>query len=136
MPGFNLESARRISRVVRRVEAMHGGTGQRRGKFDGLAGGLFPVSLEQIGGADGSPTSAATWTYDIYPFAPDGPDEYSPEPYVEAVDIAASPHNWQRTDGVVMPATKGIAFGVPGPDLVLIWCDEVYGGEPCGETET
>jgi hypothetical protein len=35
MPGFNLESARRISRVVRRVEAMHGGTGPRRGKFEG-----------------------------------------------------------------------------------------------------
>ncbi|MGC9260923.1 MAG: hypothetical protein ACP5I8_12740, partial [Phycisphaerae bacterium] len=64
---FDLESARRISAAVEEVEATVHDMGGR-GRFITATSppGTFPVLLEQNGGADGTQTSAATWTYNIY----------------------------------------------------------------------
>ncbi len=79
----------------------------------------FPVILEQTGGAQGTPSAAATWTYSVT-------DATRLVTVGTDVDPAASPHEWRRPPaGKVTPATFGYASLSAGGVLTVGWINEL-----------
>jgi hypothetical protein len=85
---------------------------------------LFPVALSQVGGSQGTTTTAAGWTYDVT-------NALSGNALGSAIDPSASPHKWQRpTVGPMQKATLGYAHYASG-DLVIGWTNEALHSEAC-----
>lgn len=110
-----------LARLARKVDGMRGDgvintpeaiviqrQGQRR--KGGGSGELFPVSLEQDGGADGTDSTAPTYTYEA---TRNG----------KVIGSTLSPQQ-QRPNGAVVPAAIGMCCYVDG-ELTLWWCDEI-----------
>lgn|GEM_PF-1125223 len=80
---------------------------------------VFPVTLSQTGGAQGTPSMPASWRYAVF-------DATSGLTLVTNVDPAAAPHEWRRpAAGKVTPATHGYASLSSGGLLVIGWINEV-----------
>jgi hypothetical protein len=84
----------------------------------------FPVNLVQVGGTQGTDSTAASWTYDVF-----GLDD-AVAALVEDAAPTTSPHQWRRpTLGEMSQATFGYAHwqsdGEGGRELVLGWINEV-----------
>lgn len=69
--------------------------------------GIFPVRVVQVGGADGSGSSAATWTYDVYrPSGNPAADATEGQKIGTAVAVSKP-----RPNGKMIPGDKyGLAF--------------------------
>lgn len=88
------------------------------------SGGVFPVTLDRVGGAAGSAAAPATWTYDV---AGIGGEELG-----TAINPVASPHAWRRPAvGIMTEATSGLAYFDADGDVVLTWINEVAQQEAC-----
>lgn len=88
-------------------------------------GQLFPVTLTQVSGAQGSAAAAATWTYDVT-------DSITAEALGSNVDPTASPHLHQRpTVGQMKKATAGLAYYRADRTLVLATVNEQADQEAC-----
>jgi hypothetical protein len=99
------------------------------GKFyalpNGGAGSVIPVKLVQVGGAQGTATAAATWTYDVK-------DIQSDDTLASGVNPVSSPHQYKRPSvGQMIKATFGYAHRSGSGDLVLGWINEVADQETC-----
>jgi len=85
---------------------------------------VVPVEMVQSGGADGTDSGPATWTYTVRDLVTDN---------TVATDLSpvAAPHRHIRPSvGVMIPATTGLM--VHGPDgPTLLWCNEVAEQEAC-----
>jgi hypothetical protein len=89
------------------------------------AGALFPVDLAQVGGADGSDTAPATWTYDVA-------DSITGVSLASAVDPTSAPHRHRRPSaGSMLVADVGIAYRTKAGALVLASINEVADQGPC-----
>jgi hypothetical protein len=98
------------------------------GKFyalpNGGAGSVIPVKLVQVGGAQGTATAAATWTYDVK-------DIQSDDTLASGINPVSSPHQYKRPSvGQMIKATFGYAH-YDDEDLVLGWINEVADQETC-----
>jgi hypothetical protein len=98
------------------------------GKFYALPGGgagaVIPVKLVQVGGAQGTATTAATWTYDVKDFDTN-------DTLASGVNPVNSPHQYKRPSvGQMIKATFGYAH-YDDDDLVLGWINEVADQETC-----
>ena len=96
------------------------------GKLGGYAipvGVAFGIKLTQTGGADGTATAAATWTYTV--------TDVNDNVLGTAVDPTASPHNWRRAPGECAPATAGLAHINGDGNTVIDWINELPGTEGC-----
>jgi hypothetical protein len=99
--------------------------------YGGLMAGLvFAVDLNQVGGANGDFETAPTWTYDVYPLGASISAEFR---LAAAVDPSASPHSLVRSHGEALPATRGTAARKADGTLVLLWVNEAPGVELCPE---
>ncbi|MGD9692395.1 MAG: hypothetical protein AB7G17_13240 [Phycisphaerales bacterium] len=80
---------------------------------------VFPITLSQTGGEQGTPSAPASWRYAVF-------DSTSGLTLVTNVDPAAAPHEWRRpAAGKVAPATHGYASLSSGGLLVIGWINEV-----------
>lgn len=85
----------------------------------------FPVTLTQVGGAQGTASAAATWTYDVA-------DAISAASLETAVNPTASPHQWRRPGvGAITPATFGYAHYTAQGELAVGWINETLEQEAC-----
>lgn len=85
----------------------------------------FPVTLTQVGGAQGTASTAATWTYDVA-------DAISAASLEAAVNPTASPHQWRRPGvGAVSRATFGYAHYTAQGELAVGWINETLEQEAC-----
>jgi hypothetical protein len=88
---------------------------------------VFPVTLAQVGGSQGTNAAAASWTYDVKDFDSDDVLE-------AAVNPTASPHKFKRPSvGQMIKATFGYAHYTSDGDLALGWINEVADQEACEE---
>jgi hypothetical protein len=95
----------------------------------GGGGRVFPVTLYQIGGSQGTATAPASWTYDVLNYD-------TGELILSAVDPVAPPHRWRRPSvGQMLQANFGYAHylndGSEWPVLVLGWINEVAEQQAC-----
>jgi len=91
----------------------------------GRAAQVFPVRLEQTGGANGSASGPATWTYTLR-------ELLTGAKLQEAVDPTAEPHQWRRpTVGGMSAATFGYAHYAADGQLALGWINETVEQEAC-----
>ncbi len=72
----------------------------------------IPVLVSQVGGSNGTTSTAATWTYDVTDVASN------------AIDTALAP-SWQRAKGKKIAATHGFGYYDPSGTFVLESVDEV-----------
>ncbi|MEQ9616673.1 MAG: hypothetical protein RLN60_01420 [Phycisphaerales bacterium] len=80
---------------------------------------VFPITLSQTGGEQGTPSMPATWRYAVT-------DATSGLTLVTNVDPTADPHQWRRpVVGKVEPATHGYASLSSVGLLVIGWINEV-----------
>jgi hypothetical protein len=89
---------------------------------------LFPVKIVQVGGADGTSSTPATWTYDIYALTGTATDDADAgELLAESQDIAPSRPNGKRNAGDLY----GLAFY--DGDTLILWDAGEYEntGEGC-----
>lgn len=92
----------------------------------GRAPATFPVKLTQVGGAQGTDTDPATWTYDV--LDPCTEEVLSDSP----VDPTATPHKWQRPSvGQMIEATYGMARFDSDGAVVLTWVNETPEQQAC-----
>lgn len=85
----------------------------------------FPVTLTQVGGAQGTASAAATWTYDVA-------DAISGGSLATAANPTASPHQWRRPGvGAISPATFGYAHYTAQGELAVGWINETLEQEAC-----
>jgi len=90
-----------------------------------LASSLLPVNLNQTGGAQGSNTTAASWTYDVT-------DVVSDSVLASSVNPVVSPHHWVRPSvGQMSMATFGYAHYDSSNQLVLGWINEMVVQTAC-----
>lgn len=89
-----------------------------------MMGVLFPVTLAQTGGADGTNAAAATWTYTVT-------DVRQSVELGTSVDPTASPHKWVRDIGPMAKATAGLAYWSSPGTFVLTWLNELPSSELC-----
>ncbi len=87
----------------------------------GGGGVMVPVDLVQVGGAQGTQTTAATWTYDVFRADERGT---GPTALETAVDPTAAPSNWVRHLGHMSAATFGLAYYNVDGNLELTWINE------------
>ncbi len=91
----------------------------------GRAAQIFPVRLEQTGGANGSASGPATWTYTLR-------EVLTGAKLQEAVDPTADPHQWRRPAvGRMSAATFGYAHYTADGQLALGWINETVEQEAC-----
>ncbi len=80
---------------------------------------VFPITLVQTGGLDGSPALPATWTYAVS-------DATSGITLGTNIDPVAPLHQWKRPPtGKMIPATHGYASLTGGGFLVIGWINEL-----------
>ncbi len=88
---------------------------------------IFPVRLQDVGGAPGNATTPATWEYDIV-------DYFTGETLLTNVNPVNWPHMWRRPSvGFMYQADLGYAHYDDQGNIVLGWINEVVGQEPCYE---
>lgn len=116
---FTADAARRIVRAAHEIERQIGANSQRTRQWpiDDTLPGVFPVRVIMVGGIDGSPTTKATWIYDVYDL--DGTNRIAqnwplsrPRPYGSMVYQTAS-------------ISYGLAFYNSNGDLILWDAGEV-----------
>lgn len=84
----------------------------------------FAIAMVQVGGADGSSTVAASWTYDVKNLPG---DTLSLSP----VDPGSALHRFRRPAlGAMVKATYGLAH-YEARQIVIDWCNEVPVVEAC-----
>lgn len=114
------ESPEAISRMVRGVSPPRQIIG--RAINSGIA---FPVTLTQTGGAQGSDTAIATWTYTVS-------HAITGIQLATEVSPVADPHKWQRPSvGWIIAATFGYAHYNTSGALVIGWLNEIPDQEAC-----
>lgn len=92
----------------------------------GGSGAVFPVSLVQSGGSNGTGSSPPTLRYIVQD--PTTGVNLIPT----AVDPAATPHKFRRPFvGFVHAATFGLAYRNAQSQIVLMWINEIPYQEPC-----
>lgn len=85
---------------------------------------IFPITMTQTGGSQGTSTAAASWSYTVDDFL-------TGEELATTVNPVNSPHKWQRPEkGQMQKATAGIATWKEG-DLVVLWTNEQISVEAC-----
>lgn len=86
----------------------------------------LPVTMLQIGGANGGPTSDATYTYKLT-----DPSTSPVTVLIAETEISTNTFGWwARTIGPVDVATFGHAF-TDGTNWIVTWCNERSQKEPC-----
>ena len=89
------------------------------------AGSLFPITMAQTGGSQGTNAAAASWTYTVT-------DTLSGATIGTGVNPVNSPHLWRRPSiGQMVAATAGLAYRTAAGALVITWTNEVEGPEAC-----
>jgi hypothetical protein len=89
------------------------------------AGGVFPVTLAQTGGAQGTNAAAASWTYTVT-------DTLSGASLGTGIDPVAAPHLWRRrSPGQMSVATAGLAYYTAAGVLTITWTNEANIEEAC-----
>lgn len=88
--------------------------------------GVFPVTMVHTGGADGTGTTQATWTYTVK-------DAETDEELETDCDPTADPHTFgaRPNVGVCRKATSGLAYYLADGTLSVRWCDEVLVNQQC-----
>lgn len=91
----------------------------------GKTPGLFPVDLEQTGGAHGDENAQASWTYTVK-------DVFTTATLKTNVNPGQSPHKFKRPAvGWMASATFGYAYFDGDGALVVGWVNEVPEQETC-----
>jgi hypothetical protein len=86
---------------------------------------VFPVTLTQAGGSDGTSSAKASWTYNVA-------DALTGDSLASAADPTASPHLHQRPAvGSMIRATSGLAYYKADGTLVLAFVNEVADQSAC-----
>lgn len=85
---------------------------------------VFPIMLSQVGGQQGTSTTAASWTYDVF-------DARSGRKIASNVNPTSEPHRWRRPIGQMSPAYYGYAHYSSHNLLTIGWINEVVVQEPC-----
>ena len=94
-------------------------------QIEGATGRVFPITLAQTGGAQGTNAAAATWTYTVT-------DTETGEALGAAVDPTAAPHLWRRRSlGQMSVATAGLSHRTAAGVLVIDWTNEANIEEAC-----
>lgn len=129
---FSEGAARRIAKHITRFGNRQPTPNRSRSLPPQAGRGLIPVELTQEGGADGSTTVAASWTYSVV-------NSLTGETIYDtagAIDPTASPHKWTRPSiGKIVEATAGLGFwasdGSGGHEFVIYWTNEVINPGEC-----
>ncbi|MBL8747066.1 MAG: hypothetical protein JNK58_12020 [Phycisphaerae bacterium] len=80
---------------------------------------VFPITLVQSGGQQGTPSAPASWQYAVY-------DATSGFTLGTSINPVAAPHQWRRpATGKVDPATHGYASISSAGLLIIGWINEV-----------
>jgi hypothetical protein len=118
--------------IVSYLSLWNSAAGEVRGLAVGLgsklrkAGEVFPVTLAQTGGSQGTNAAAASWTYTVT-------DTITSASLGTAVNPVSSPHLWRRPSiGQLAAATAGLAYFTTVGVLVIIWVNEAVGPGACG----
>lgn len=104
---------------------MEGGRILTRSRPRSSPAALLPVLVEQTGGANGTISTVATYTYSIYAITDTG--------LVTALDTGLTPLMPRRTIGLWLKAPDG-SEGIArkdGADYILVACQEVEDVEEC-----
>lgn len=88
------------------------------------SGVVFPVTLAQTGGSDGTTSAAASWSYTVT-------DALTGATLATGVNPGSSPHKWKRPSvGKMHVATFGYAH-YNGATLVVGWINEYINATAC-----
>jgi hypothetical protein len=87
--------------------------------------GVFPISLTQTGGSQGTASAAASWTYTVTETA-------SALQLGTSVNPVNAPHLWRRPSlGQMVAATAGLAHYNESGAFIIDWINEVPGPGAC-----
>ncbi len=83
---------------------------------------FFPVLLVQNGGVDGTLTTAATWTYDVYPAWDVGlTTKLNSSPLAQTKPRSLLSHKQQPSSTANGTASYGVAFWGGSPPSIMLW---------------
>lgn len=86
---------------------------------------IFPITMSQTGGSNGTASAAASWTYTVT-------HAITSASLGTTVNPTTSPHLWRRPSlGQMAAATAGLAFTNASGQLVITWCNETPGPAAC-----
>lgn len=131
---FDENTARRILAAVQAIEKLRGpGIRNTPGslQIDIPQGGGDTIQqrrsgvptaclMVQTGGADGTASAAATWTYKVTDLSGNVLNASDVTP----IDPTASPHKFQRTNGTTLKATAGLYIYDASGKFAIWWCNE------------
>ncbi len=96
-----------------------------RVRFGGGGGTVFPVTLTQVGGVDGTRTTIATWTYNVRKIG-EVVDLFS------AINPVTAPHQYARESlGQRTKATYGLCALDASDNPFVLWINETIGVTAC-----
>ncbi len=99
----------------------------RLGNTSGPAGdgNVFPVTLSQVGGADGTRTTMASWTYNVKKLG-------AAVDLLSAINPTSAPHKYKRESlGKRTTANFGLCALDESGDPFLTWINETIGVSAC-----